>query len=372
MTGRLNLLVRPIANGNAGRLILLGPLLAALAVLSGCKDSSADPAQTAAPPLQVQTAEAKQGSITRFITIPGEIRPYQEATLYAKVPGYLKSIHVDKGDPVSEGMLLAEIEVPELIAEQARRKAELEIAAIDFKRLSESQKKAPDLVVPQTVDDARGKFDAAKANLEGTETLLKYAKIVAPFSGLITRRFVDPGAFIPAATSGSTPQSAAMVTLTDFRRVRLQVAVPEVEAPLVAVDQPVKLTLEALPGRNFEGKVTRISYSLDQASKTMLAESELPNPKLELRPGMYATVKIGVERRDNALLVPVAALVTEKAGASVFVLNENHAKKTRVETGFDDGVSVEIVRGVAPGQRVILAGKQSLKDGQPVAISEVK
>src|SRR6516225_3636977 len=129
---------------------------------------------------------------------------------------------------------------------------------------------------------------------------------------------VDPGAFIPAATTGSTPQSAAIVTLTDFSRIRLQVAVPEVEASLVAVGQPVKFTVDGLPAKNFEGKVTRFSYALDEASKTMLAEIELENPKLELRPGMYAVVKIGIERKDDAMLVPTEALVTEKAGTSVY------------------------------------------------------
>ena len=346
--------------------------LAGLALFSGCKPASDEPPQKAAPPLAVKVVAPQRGAITRFVTLPGEIKPYQQATLYAKVAGYLKSITVDKGDQVREGTLLAEIEVPELIAERARYKAEVEVADIDFKRLSESQKKAPDLVVPQTVDEARGRLDVAKANLERTDTLLNYARIIAPFSGIITRRFVDPGAFIPAATSGSAAQNAAIVTLTDANRVRLQVAVPEVEASLVAVGQPVKLTVEGLPNRTFEGTVTRFSYALDEASKTMLAEIELPNPKLELRPGMYATVKIGIERKEDALLLPTDALLTEKAGASVFVLSENKAKKTRVQPGFNDGVNVEILKGLNPDQQVILAGKQPPNDGQPVTISEGK
>ena len=342
------------------------------AFVSGCKPSSSEPQQKQSPPLAVKTVTPTRGPITRFVTLPGEIKAYQQATLFAKVAGYLKTLNADKGDPVKEGALLAEIEVPELIAQRARYRAEVEVAEIDFKRLSESQKKAPDLVVPQTVDDARGKLDIAKANLEGTETLLNYAKIVAPFSGIITRRYVDPGAFIPSATSGSTPQSAAIVTLADFNRVRLQVAVPEVEASLVAAEQPVKLTVEGLPGKIFEGKVTRFSYALDEASKTMLAEIELPNPQLELRPGMYATVKIGIERKEDALLLPTDALITEKSGASVFVVSENKAKKTRVQPGFNDGVNVEIVKGVNPDQQVIVPGKQTPNDGQPVAVSEGK
>src|SRR5882724_5141748 len=182
-----------------------------LALLLGCKDSSSEQPKQSAPPTPVQITQPKHGPITRFVTLPGEIKPYQQATLYAKVTGYLKTITVDKGDHVKEGDLIADIEVPEMLADIQRYKAEVEVADLDFKRLSESQKKLPDLVVPQTVDNAKGKLDIAKANLDRTQTLLNYAKITAPFSGIITKRAVDPGAFIPAATSGSAAQNAAIV-----------------------------------------------------------------------------------------------------------------------------------------------------------------
>src|SRR5438552_16986615 len=165
-------------------------------ILSGCKPSTAEPMKEATPPAAVQVVHPKRGSITRNVTLPGEIKPYQQATLYAKVAGYLKAITVDKGDRVKEGDLLADIDVPELLADIQRYKAEVEVADLDFKRLSESQKKLPDLVVPQTVDNARAKLDIAKANLDRTQTLLNYARITAPFSGIITKRAVDPGAFI--------------------------------------------------------------------------------------------------------------------------------------------------------------------------------
>jgi membrane fusion protein (multidrug efflux system) len=269
-------------------------------------------------------------------------------------------------------MLLAEIEPPELIADRARYRAELQVADIDLKRLGEAQKKAPDLVVPLSVDTARGKSDMAKASLERAETLLEFTRIVAPFSGFVTQRRVDPGAFIPAASSGNAAQNAALLTLMDFNRVRVQVAVPEAEAPLVAKDLPVKLTVEGLPGRFFAGKITRFSYALDEASKTMLAEIQLPNPKLELRPGMYATVKIGIERKEDALLLPADAILMEKANASVFTVVENKAKKLPVKVGFNEGAKVEILSGVKPDQAVILLGKRTFADGQAVNVTESK
>jgi membrane fusion protein (multidrug efflux system) len=346
--------------------------LPALLFFCACGPTAQTTATKAPDPVQVKTVLARRGPITRFITLPGEIKPYQEATLYAKVAGYLKKMTVDKGDPVEQGTLLAEIEVPELLADQARYRAELKVAEIDFRRLNESQTKAPDLVIPQTVDDARGKLEVAKANLERTETLLNYARIVAPFSGIITRRMVDPGAFIPAASSGSNPQNAALVTLSDFSRVRLQVAVPEAEAALVTSNQPVKANIEGLPGKMFEGAITRFSYALDEATRTMLAEIELPNPGLQLRPGMFATVRIGIDRKADALLVPVDAVLTDKSGSAVFLVAEGKARKTKVQTGFNDGTNVEVMTGLNADQPVILLGKQPPTDGQGVIVSEPK
>jgi RND family efflux transporter MFP subunit len=349
-------------------------LAAALALAAGlpcgCERSPAEAAKPAAPPVSVQVVQPRCGSVTRNVTLPGEIKAYQQATLYAKVAGYLKTITVDKGDRVKAGELIADIEVPEMLADLARYKAEVEVAELDYHRLSESRKKLPDLVVPQTVDNAKARWDVAKAGLERTETLLGFAKITAPFSGVITRRMVDPGAFIPAATSGSTAQNAALVTLTDFNRVRVQVAVPELEASLIATNQPVKLSVEGLPARSFDGQITRFSYALDEATRTMLAEIELANPTLELRPGMYASVRIGIERKENTLLVPVAALVVERAGAFVFTIQDQKARKTGVQTGFNDGTNVEIVRGVGPDQPVIIVGQRVLSDGQAVKAAE--
>ncbi len=352
-------------------LCLLAPVW--LGLLCGCQQAeSGAEASKSVVPAQVRIAHLERGPISRFVTLPGNVFAYQQATLYAKVAGYLKTITVDKGDQVKEGALLAEIEVPELLADRARYRAEVEVAESDYKRLSDSQKRAPDLVVPQAVDEARGRWDIAKANLDRTDTLLNYSKIVAPFSGVITRRMVDPGAFIPAATSGSAAQNAALLTLMDFAKVRVQVPVPEAEVPFIRDGLAGKITVEELPGRAFDGGVTRYAYALDEATKTMLAEVEIPNQQAELRPGMYATVRISIETKANALLAPVEALVTEKAGSFVFTVTDGKAKRTRVQTGFNDGINFEIVSGLSADQPVILVGKQALSDGLPLSVNEAK
>ena len=158
---------------------------------------------------------------------------------------------------------------------------------------------------------------------------------------MITARFVDPGAFIPAATAGSTPQSAAMVTLMDYSRVRVQVFVPEAEVPFIKNGVPAKVTVEELPGRTFPGTVTRFAHALDEATKTMLTEIEMPNPTGDLRPGAYASVRLEVERKPDALLVPVQALLVEKAGTFRVHGGRRQGKEDSVQTGFNDGANVE-------------------------------
>ena len=167
----------------------------------------------------------------------------------------------------------------------------------------------------------------AQANLKRVTDLLAYAKITAPFAGIVTRRWVDVGAFIPAATSSSAAKNAALLTLMDFTTVRIDVWMPEPEAPFVKNDLPVAVTVEELPGRTFDGKITRYAYALDDATKTMATEIEIANPDLALRPGMYASVKIALQRKPDALLVPAEALVTEKGNASVFTVAGGKAKK---------------------------------------------
>jgi membrane fusion protein (multidrug efflux system) len=353
--------------------LFVAAVIIALATLCGCGPSTSEAPQKVSPPVNVQTVLPKRGEIGRSITLPTfRILAIQEVTLFAKVSGYLKTLPVDKGDAVKEGQLLAEIEVPELLADEAQYRAETEVARTNYLRMAEARQRAPDLVVPQRVDDLRGQWEVAQAKLQRTRTLLAYSRIIAPFSGTITARFVDPGAFIPAATAGSTPQNAALVTLMDYSRIRVQVFVPEPEVPFIKNGVPAKLTVEELPGRTFSGSVTRFAHALDPATKTMLAEIELLNPNEDLRPGAYASVRLEVERKRDALLVPLEAVLVEKAGTSAFTVAGGKAKKIPIQIGFNDGTNVEITSGVSPDQVVVLIGKQPLNDGQPISPVEVR
>jgi RND family efflux transporter MFP subunit len=345
-------------------------LLAPLVLLASALSTAL--AADAPKPLELRAARPTRGDVVRYVAAPGTIKPAQQATLYAKVPGYLKSLAVDRGDTVTAGQPLAVIEVPELTADLAKQKAEADVAATIHRRLTDAQKKSPDLVTPVALDEAAGRLAIARAALERTETLLSFAKITAPFAGVVTARHVDVGAFIPAATSGSAANTAALVTIMDLATVRVTASVPELDAALVAVGQPVKFSFEALPGKTFEARVSRFGYALDPATKTMVVEADAPNPGLALRPGLYITARIGVEKHTGVITLPVDALVMEKAASFVFKALDGKAKKTAIKLGFNDGTRFEIAEGLAETDLVLLPGKTALTDGQPVTAIEQK
>jgi len=365
----------PILPTGAGPRALLAALAAgcAVAVFSACNQAEPPVAAAPATPAVVQTALPHRGRITRSLSLPTfRILPIQQAVLCAKVPGYLKTLLVDKGDTVRAGQPLGEIEAPELLADEREHQTESDVARTNYLRVAAARERAPDLVVPQTVDDLRGQWQVAEARLERTRTLLGYAHLTAPFAGTVTARFVDPGAFIPAATATGSAQTSAILTLMDFSRVRIQVYVPEAEVPLLANGAAVQVSVEELGSRVFTGSITRQSGALEENTKTMLAEIELPNPGAVLRPGMYASVKIELEKKSDVLLVPVGAVLTEKAGSSVFVVAGGKVKKTPVTTGFADSVNVEITAGLEGSPTVALPGRQTLSDGQSVTVTEAK
>ena len=324
---------------------------------------------SAAEPTKVKATKAAKADVIRYVTLPGTLKANQQATLYAKIAGYLTNVTIDKGDVVKAEQVLAVIEVPELIADMKKFEADAKVADVELSRLLDAQKKAADLVVPQMLDKARGASDVAKANMQRTQTLLDFAKITAPFSGLITQRFVDSGAFVPAATSGAA-QNAALFTIMETTTLRAQVAMPELDAALAAKGQPVKVSVEALPGKTFDATVSRTAGAIDEATRTMTIEADLPNKKNTLQPGIYATVKVGVDHHDGVITVPVEALAMEKTNAFVFKIADGKAKKTAITLGFNDGAKAEVLTGLAENEPVILVGKATFTDGQAVQVTE--
>jgi RND family efflux transporter MFP subunit len=352
------------------------PLLLALAAcilaFCGCaEEASSATAKPVETPVEVNAVHPHRGEVSRFINLPGEVRPLYEVTLFAKVDGYLEKLTVDKGDSVKAGDLIADIDVPELRANLVKYKAELELAQAEFKQMSEATA-ADSEATKNRLAVASGKLAVAKSNVQYTESMLKYARVVAPFGGIITKRYVDPGAYIPVPNAASTPEAAAIVNLTDFKTVRLQVAVPETEATHVKIGQSIRWTADDFPGEHFDGTVTRAYWALDKATKTMLTETQIANPGMKLQPGMLVNARMGIEKKNDALLLPAGALVKEKTNSFIFIFNDGKIKKAPVEVGFNDGTNVEIVAGIKPADLAIVPGQQALRDGQLVKVTEEK
>jgi len=261
--------------------------------------------------LELPATKPTTGTIHRWVSLPATLAPWQQAVLHAKVTGYLKTISVDKGDAVKAGQVLAEIEVPELETDLVKYEAEAValkpaylFAQQEYERLVKARQSSPDLILPQMLDKAKSELDKAKAafdvveaNAKRARVMLGYAKITAPFDGIIIARHVDPGALVNAGTS-------KVVDIVDASTIRLQISVTEMETALVQVGKPVKATIDATGPAPVEATISRIAYALDPATRTMLAEADLKNPELKLRPGMYAMAKIAVEKHENALLHP--------------------------------------------------------------------
>jgi len=310
--------------------------------------------------LDLPATKPTTGTIHRWIALPATLAPWQQAVLYAKVTGYIATISVDKGDTVKAGQVIAKLEVPELQADLAKSKAEVAAASLESKRMHEARAKSPDLVLPQSVEDAEARLAISKAGMERVNTMLAFAEIKAPFDGIITARHVDVGALVNAHTS-------KVVEIVDASTLRLQIPVTEMETALVAVGKPVKAQIDASGLAPVEASISRIAYALDPATRTMLAEADLKNTDLKLRPGMYAMAKIAVEKHDQATLIPVAGLVMEKTNAFVFKHADGKAIKTAVKPSFNDGTNVEIPE-LKSDDVILLPGTTLLTDKQPVNI----
>ncbi|MGV3664242.1 MAG: efflux RND transporter periplasmic adaptor subunit [Prosthecobacter sp.] len=312
--------------------------------------------------LDLPATRPVKGTIHRWISLPASFAPWQQVDLKARVAGYIEKITVDKGDIVTAQQQLIQIEVPELKAGLIGHRAEVTAAEIEVKRLHEARAKSPDLILPQSIDDAEAKLSIAKAGMERTNALIDLAQIKAPFAGTITDRRVDPGAF--AAAGGDT-----LLQLTDVSTLRLQVPVIEVETALLKIGQQVEAKVDALGGAIVKGTITRIVGTLDAATRTMLIEADFKNDDGRLRPGMFATARIAVEQHHDATIIPVAGLVKEKANSFVFKHVNGQAIKTAIKPGFNDGVNVEVPE-LKLEDVLLIPGTITLTDKQPVTIKQ--
>lgn len=376
--------------------------------VSSCSRQGAVRASDPADPASVAVVRAKRQDLSRTLVLAGEFRPYQEVDIHAKVAGYVKSINVDYGDRVKQGQLLATLEIPELRQEVerddaavkmseeevARAEGDLErsksahhVTHLAYNRLADVSKTQPGLIAQQELDDAEGRDLVAEAQVTGakaslaaarqslavarvtkqkTETLFAYARIIAPFSGVITKRYADTGAMIQAGTA-SQSQAMPLVRLSQNDLLRLDIAVPESGVPSIHVGTRVAVRVASIH-KSFDGRVVRFADRLDPSTRTMLTEIDVPNSKLEIVPGMYAETSLTMENRRQALTVPVEAISRQGSRASVLcVTGQNKIEERQIVIGLETPERVEILSGLNDNEMVVVGGRSQLRAGQTVA-----
>ena len=351
-------------------------------------------------------APAQRQTVSNTLSIAGQFMPYQNVELHAKVAGYIKAIYVDIGDRVHQGQVLAVLEIPELVAQVDEAKAavhhaeeEIQRAKSDVSRaeaddvalhanavrLVNTDKARPGLIAQQELDDATAKdrasqaqvdaaksalaaaiqqLEVAKANQQHYSALSDYARIAAPYNGVVTWRFSDTGALVQAGTSNTS--GLPVVTLAEIDILRLRIPVPESLASKVRIGDSADVHVQAT-GEHFTGKVARFTDALDPSTRTMQVEIDVPNPNYHLQPGMYADVQLSANSRPDALTVPIEAIQRVENRTSVLVVDaQNRVQLREVQVGVASSNDIEILSGLTAGEKVIVGNLGAYQPGELV------
>ena len=337
-----------------------GVSLSAAKTLGAAKESGSVP--------EVQVVKPARRDVAATLRLPATVSPLQQTTIYAKVAGYLKAVNYDKGDRVKQGQVLAVIDAPEIEQQYEEALADYTIKKVTYERLAQVWKQAPDVIAKQDVDVAEASAKAAQHLLEQRQTWLDYTKVRAPYAGVVTARFADPGALVQGATSSAT-QAVPLFTIMDVSTLRFYVNVPQEDAPFVKKGTPATIVLKEPAEKKIETTVTRSTMSLDPSTRTMLVEIDIPNPGEALVSGMFVEVILTLRQHQNALVVPPAALVADSSSKAVFVVDQGMARKVSITTDIDDGVWVEVTSGLTGAEDIVVVGKSQLVDGKPAKAS---
>ncbi len=387
--------------------------LAFLTVLTGAMLVSCNRDQTAraagesqdtAP--EVAVAKVGRKPMSRNLTISSELVPFQEIDIFAKESGYVSKLYVDYGSRVKKGQLMAVLEIPEMQAQLqedqaaiksaseqvtnaehqlSRVQAQAKVLQLQYERLNGVAKSKPGLVAQQEVDDAQGKDLAAQAQVEGSKSsldvaqsqmavaqskmahdqaLYDYSRITAPFAGVITQRNANIGTLMQAGTSSST--AVPLVRLSQEDVFRLVIPVPESYVRYIKMGDPVNVRVPTL-GRDFPGKVARFSEDVGGATRTMHTEVDVPNPKGVLIPGVYAEATLVIDRKGDALVVPLQAVNQAGDRSSVLVVDSSNKIESRqITLGIQTENEAEVLSGLNEGDQVVIGDRSGLRTGETV------
>src|ERR1039458_10177515 len=353
----------------AGWVIAIIVVLVATAGLVLARDlwlerQTSELAQQQEPGPHVLVADVSLAPPTRDLKLPATIRGFDETDIYAKVPGYLKTIKVDKGDRIHKGQLLAVLTSPELDQQVANARANYNLAVVTDKR-NQTLLRAG-VIAPQAADESHAAMLQAKATLEQDIANQAYETITAPFDGIVTARYIDPGHLVPANTTPGTPGSGAIITVSRVAPLRVFTYVPQNIAPFIKNGDPATITAAGYPGQKFTGSITRHPDALSPDTRTMLVEVDLANENQALFPGLYATAEFTVKMGTGSPMVPDDALVFRDGKVYVPVVRNNQLHLAEVTLGYDNGQMVEVISGINQTDKVAVNVGQAARDGENV------
>jgi RND family efflux transporter MFP subunit len=326
-------------------------------------------------------------SVARTIDLPGEIQPYLNVTLHARVTGFVEKVFVDRGSLVKEGEVLVELSAPEIKAQIAEAAAKVQAAGADrataeaqlagsqstLDRLREAAKTAGaiagnELVLAEkqvesnkaSVDSRQEAYRAAQAAVDTLKTMESYLKITAPFEGVVTDRLIHPGALV--GPNSNTP----LVVIQQVSRLRLVVSVPEEHFDGIARGATVSFHVPAYSEKTFSGTIARIPRALDAKTRSMAVELDVVNKDQSLAPGMYPTVSWPVRNTQASLLVPKSSVVTTTERTFVIREKAGHAEWVNVRKGRVDGELIQVFGPLQAGELVVKHATDELREGTAI------
>ncbi len=326
-------------------------------------------------PTRVSVQAVRRGQPSTELVLPGTALPAQSTVIHARLDGFVQELHADLGDGVKEGRLLALLQAPELEADLARARARLGELERNLQLAQTSADRHARLAAggvssQEAADEARARANSAEAALASSraevsrlEALYAYRRVLAPFDGTITRRHLDRGALVKAA-------STALFDIAQTTTLKVFVDVPQTLAPDVRLGMAARVFAPEAPEKIVEGKVVRTARALDPATRTLRTEIHLPGGG-PLLAGAFVRVRLQVARTAAPVLIPAVALVTRKEGPRALVVGAGGRVTARpVVLGRDMGADLEVLSGVSVGERVVLSPPDDLADGATVQAAE--
>ncbi|MDP3938019.1 MAG: efflux RND transporter periplasmic adaptor subunit [Deltaproteobacteria bacterium] len=325
----------------------------------------------------VETATVTVGNLDELARLTGNIEPIQSVQVIARVRGRIAEIHKSIGDQVSAGEALALIDPVDYGLDVKRLEGILAQARASFEQserdAARSQKLFKDNVISTQALQAAlsgekvsaGRVKEAEAALELARRRLADTGVTSPIDGTVSQRYIDVGTMVETQIMGSR-QAVAIYEVQNLARVKLTVGITENDLPRVKEGQRAIVSLRALPGRTFEGVLTHFSPSLAEGTRRAEAEIEIENPEHVLKPGMFATANLVLERHEGVTLIPKAAVVDREGKVVVFVVEDAKARMTPVSLGGADDLNAIVASGLEPGARLIVQGQTVVEDGTPV------